>query len=198
MLPSTHLHHHKQIKYFFTIPGRFPRPHSQPNHHAYISSAPCGPSSFFPSFHHNGSHAHTNPLSIHQQQHEPNQSLPPQAHAQSSHPVPAPYGSLVPPLLKYSESRSSVSTLSTTSLNLEGGASACDTSPLRSRSCQRFPHPTVTLGEVNIKQEPRDMTYDSGSCCGKCALFLRWHCKLFAALHYQWPPLTTAVDFLSL
>ncbi|RUS71263.1 hypothetical protein EGW08_020977 [Elysia chlorotica] len=147
---------------------RFPRPHSQPNHHAYISPAPCGPTSFFPPFHHNGSHAHPNPLSIHQQQSHPSQPLPPQAHVQPSHPIPAPYGGLVPPILKYSDGRSSVSSLSTTSLNLEGGASACDPSPLRSRStCQRFPHSAVTLGEVNIKQEPRDMSYDSGSCCGK-------------------------------
>ncbi|GFS12076.1 hypothetical protein ElyMa_004850300 [Elysia marginata] len=146
---------------------RFPRPHSQPNHHAYLSSAPCGPSPFFPSFHHSGNHAHPNPLSIHQQQSQTGQALPPQAHAQPSHPVPAPYGGLVPPILKYSDGRSSVSSLSTTSLNLEGGASACDPSPLRSRSCQRFPHPSAALGEVNIKQEPRDMSYDSGSCCGE-------------------------------
>ncbi|KAK3801128.1 hypothetical protein RRG08_029388 [Elysia crispata] len=155
---------------------RFPRPHSQPNHHAYISSAPCGPSSFFPPFHHNGSHAHPNPLSIHQQQNHPNQPLPPHAHTQPTHPIPAPYGALVPPILKYSEGRSSVTSLSTTSLNLDGGASACDPSPLRSRSCQRFPHSAVTLGEVNIKQEPREMSYDSGSCCETaraCAVFSR-------------------------
>ncbi|CAL1533898.1 unnamed protein product [Lymnaea stagnalis] len=121
-----HLHHQQQpagnmagVEGVFHHDGRYPRPHSQPNH-GYLSPGPHFP-------HHEA-------------------PLPPQAHSQPTNNLHPSY-SLVPPLLKHHD-------LQDRGFNMAAAAA------------RHHGYAATPVHDVNIKQEPRDITYDANPCCG--------------------------------